>query len=289
MSFASSLLIAFMKMSRIKKRLAKRSLEEMHKSLSSPFPPEAIRKICDTEIIAHESIKGFWLNRKNAAAGTLVYLHGGGFTYGPIDFQWEYIAQMSITSGMAALVIDYKKLPQFPFPVGLDEIVSLLSTFINTQTITRYFILGDSAGGNLALATCFQLHKTKIRLPEKLVLMSPLVDVSTSPSENKNDPTISKKLLDKITAAYCLHHDRTDPLLSPIYGDLKILPPILLQAGTRELLLDDFRRFQTKCLEQNVRIQYEEYAGMIHVFPTMNFLPEAKKAQASQLKFLLEK
>jgi monoterpene epsilon-lactone hydrolase len=293
MSFASSLLITFLKLSRMKKRLAKRSLKELHQSLSLPDPPKSVRKICATEKIEFENVNGHWLNRKNNATGILVYLHGGGYTYGPIDFQWEYIAQMSLQSGMAALVIDYKQLPDFPFPFGLNEIISVLTNFIHTKIIPdNYFILGDSAGGSLAIAACYQLQKANIRLPEKLILMSPQVDIRCQLAENKNtgeDPIISLSLIEKIKKAYCLHHNPEDPLISPLFGNLKILPPMLLQCGTREILLSDIRRFHSKCLEAKIKIQYEEYPGMIHVFPTMRFLPEAKKAQQSQLKFLLEK
>src|SRR4051812_16481646 len=89
MSFISSLLIAFMKMSRMKKRLSKRSLKELHESLSCPDPPASVKKICTTKKFGQNGTNGYWLNEENKKTGTLVYLHGGAYTYGPIDFQWE--------------------------------------------------------------------------------------------------------------------------------------------------------------------------------------------------------
>jgi acetyl esterase/lipase len=88
--------------------------------------------------------------------------------------------------------------------------------------------------------------------------------------------------------AYAENIDIRNPFVSPLYGEVKTLPPMLIQAGTSELLLSDIRKFYTKCIEKHVKVQYEEYKNMFHVFPLMHPMPEAKKAQKSQLDFILK-
>lgn len=290
MSIRASLVLAFIKLAGLKKRLARRSFEELN-TMSVPDPPESIRKHHTTEKINIGGALGYWLDREWAAQGILVYLHGGGYTFGPLDFQWEYIAHLSRQANMAAIVIDYKQLPCHPFPAGLNDVITILTALQQAGELSgRWFLIGDSAGGGLALAASYRLKELGAVQPDKIILLSPWLDARMKQAElqypDAKDPVISLQLVRNIADAYAVGHDLAHPLISPLCGHVAGLPPILLQTGTRELLLADCRAFYQKCHEAGVDIQYEEYPGMFHVFAIMNFLPEAQKAQQAQLSFI---
>jgi monoterpene epsilon-lactone hydrolase len=289
MSIHSSLLLAFMQLAGLKKKLTRRSFEELNR-MGLPNPPAGITKHHTTEKIDIGGSLGYWIGRERATQGVLVYLHGGGYTFGPIDFQWEYIAHLSLRAGMAAIVIDYRQLPRYPFPTGLNDVVTILTTLQQSSELSgRWFLIGDSAGGGLALATSYRLREIGASQPHKIILLSPWLDVGMKNTDSiVDDPVISPELVRNIAEAYTAGNDVSHPLISPLYGDITGLPPVLLQTGTRELLLSGCRAFYQKCREAGVDIHYEEYPGMFHVFAIMNFLPEAQKAQQVQLSFIAD-
>ncbi|MFM9904870.1 MAG: alpha/beta hydrolase [Pyrinomonadaceae bacterium] len=250
-------------------------------------PPRSIARRC--EIFEHERIRAFWIDRQSAKRGVLVYLHGGAFYFGPVKEHWEYIARISKQAGMAAIVVDYGLAPQNPFPNGLDEIIELVTKFDLSQ---KWFFLGDSSGAAMAISATFKLRASSAPMPSRLVLMSPWVDVTVANPDirlnEQEDPMMSVKRLSNAAAIYVGDAEPTDPMISPLFGDLTGLPPILIQMGTADLLLADCRKFYQKCLEAGVDARYEEFPGAFHDFMMLNILPEARQALRSQAEFLTQ-
>lgn len=262
------------------------SFEERQSKIASE-PPNNIAKKGIFEKIEIEGAKATWLNRSNQINGVLVFLHGGSYTSGPYKEHWEYFADMCLRMKMAGILIDYKLAPQYPFPHGLNDVIAILQSL----KLENYFLLGDSAGAGLSVATCYKLNELGERLPKKMILMSGCFDVTVeNPAIRLNaesDVMLTFKSIHESANAYVVNEDPRNRLISPIYGDVSILPPILIQIGTDDMLLWDNRKFYLKLLDAKIEVQYEEYENTFHDFMIVRFLPEAKKARNSQIEFLL--
>lgn len=250
-----------------------------------PDPPRGIAK--RFERVSHNKVRAFWLDKQNSHRGVLVYLHGGAFYFGPVKEHWQYFAYICKQTEMAGLLIDYRFAPQHPFPIGLDEVIELVSTLDLPE---NWFFLGDSSGAGMVVSATFKLRELNKAQPKKLVLMSPWVDVTLQNPEielNKHeDVMMTVERLSSAAGSYVGAADPTDPLISPMFGDLAGLPPMLIQMGTADLLLSDCRKFVKKCLDAGVDVEYEEVPDVFHDFMMLNFLPEAKRAIRSQVEFL---
>ncbi|GAB3825052.1 alpha/beta hydrolase [Pontibacter rugosus] len=256
-----------------------------------PGPPESLQKKYAFEKIDINGARGYWINKAQANKGVLVYLHGGGYVFGPLEVQWKYIARMSEEMGMAAVVIDYKMAPEHPFPAGLQDVEKIITTLQAEGAIPEtYYILGDSAGGGMAVAITNVLMEKKAALPKKLILMSPWLDLSMSNPAIKftayKDIMLPLEEIKRSANKYVPNRDFHNPLVSPMYGNVKDLPPILIQIGTAETFLWDNRKFVQRLTEAQVEVQYEEYPDMFHVFALIHILKEGKQALKSQIEFL---
>ncbi len=256
------------------------------KKLSLPGPPK--RYAARSRKVEIGGVNCVWIDEANAKNGVLVYLHGGAYYFGPVKEHWDYIAGISRMTGMAALVIDYRMAPQHPFPAGLDDVIGVVSEL---DPPGDWFFLGDSSGAGMAVGAALKLKEMNRSLPEKLLLMSPWVDLTLqNPEINLNehkDPMMTVKRLLTAAREYTAAGDPKDPLISPLFGDVAGLPSTLIQTGTADLLMWDCRKFYQKCLAAQVDVKYEEYPDAFHDFMMLGFLPEAKKALKSQVEFLL--
>ena len=257
------------------------------RELNVPGPPHKIVSRC--EPLDHGGVRAFWIDKHHLENGVLVYLHGGAFYFGPVKEHWEYLARICKQTGMAGLMVDYGIAPQHPFPVGLDEIVDLAATL---DMGPRWYFLGDSSGAAMALSATFELARLAAARPAGLVLMSPWLDLNLDNPEirlnERDDPMMSVKRLSNAARCYAgVDADLSEARLSPMFGDLSALPPVLIQMGTADLLLADARKFHQKCLDAGVDVVYEEFPAAFHDFMMLSILPEAKKALRSQTKFLV--
>lgn len=255
------------------------------RELNVPGPPRKIVERC--EPLDDAPVRAFWIDRHNAATGVLVYLHGGAFYFGPVKEHWEYLGRISKMTGMAGIMVDYGIAPQNPFPAGLNEIVELVT---HLKLPKRWYFLGDSSGAAMAVSATFELAESDETLPDGLILMSPWFDLNLDNPQIKlneyEDPMMTVKRLSSAARIYAAGTNMTDPRLSPIFGDVSVLPPTLIQMGTSDLLLSDCRKFHRKCLVAGVDVVYEEFAAAFHDFMMLNILPEARRAIRSQVNFL---
>lgn len=248
-------------------------------------PPSKIAK--RSERLEYTDVRAFWIDKANAIRGVLVYLHGGAFYFGPVKEHWQYLAGICQMTQMAGLMIDYGIAPQSPFPIGFDQIVRLVGEL---DLPDNWFFLGDSSGAAMAVSAALKLRDIGANMPQKLILMSPWLDLTLKNPEidlhKYRDVMMTVERLSNAAAAYVGDYESADPVISPMFSDLTGLPPTLIQMGTADLLLADARKFHEKCRDAEIDVRYEEYLDCFHDFMMLGFLPEAKRALRSQTSFL---
>lgn len=244
------------------------------------------------------SVPAEWIDSPDSGEGVILYLHGGAYALGSIDSHRELIARLVINTNCKALAINYRLAPENPFPSGLEDSVQaytwLLSKGVQPSQIC---IAGDSAGGGLAIATLFAMREQGIPLPAGVFGFSPWLDLTLSgDSVTKNmhlDSILSATILQKYVNYYIGNHNANNPLISPLFGDLRGLPPIHIQSGRNEILLDDSVRFYEKAQKVGVDVTLKIWDDMFHVFQLFSFLPETqismKKVSAFVSRFMHEK
>jgi acetyl esterase/lipase len=233
-----------------------------------------------------------WLLAKGADPDRrLLYIHGGGWTSGNLDSHRPLSARISQAAGAAVLAVHYRLAPEHPFPAGLDDCVHayrwLRNNGPNGATPARaVFIAGDSAGGNLTFATLLACKERSIPLPTGAIPLSAATDFSASGDSFRTraatDPILAAAAagIPAIGAAYAQGRaDPLSPLCSPLNGDLRGLPPLLIQVGDAEVLLDDSTRIAAKAKAAGVDVTLRVYPEMPHVWQLFApFLPEATAA-----------
>jgi monoterpene epsilon-lactone hydrolase len=238
-----------------------------------------------------DGVPAEWIEAPDANLGVILYLHGGAYALGSINTHRAFIARLSHATGMRALALDYRLAPEHPYPAALEDALTAYRWLL-TQGISpaQIIIAGDSAGGGLTLATMVALRDAGLPLPAGGICISPWTDMAnTGESIQKNahlDPVLRPDYLGKYAQLYTGTQPATDPLISPVYADLTSLPPLLIQVGTDEIILDDSIRFAERAKEAGVDVTLEIYDGMFHVFQMAWILPEAKKAMDSIVFFV---
>jgi epsilon-lactone hydrolase len=202
----------------------------------------------------------------------VLYLHGGGYVIGSINTHRRLAYDISAASGARVLVIDYRLAPEHPFPAAVDDAAKAWRWLLQQGFATnRLAIAGDSAGGGLTLATLVNLRDQKLGLPACAVAISPWVDlegVGTSiTARAAQDPMVQKDGLLWMAGLYLNGKEAKTPLAAPLHADLKGLPPILVQVGTAETLLDDATRIAEKLHTAGVDVRLAIWPNMLHVFP----------------------
>jgi len=216
----------------------------------------------------------------------LLYLHGGGFVSGSGGFYHPLAAHLSATAKCAVLLPDYRLAPEHRFPAGLNDCVLAHDWMVENGPTGAVragatFIAGDSAGGNLTLATLLALRNRKLRLPAGGISISPTTDLTLTSESlmTARDPIISARTMPLFRDHYLGDTDARDPLASPVFAEYHGIPPLLIQAGEHEMLRDDSVRVAKKALSDGARVKLEIWPGMFHVFQSHDpLLPEARAA-----------
>jgi monoterpene epsilon-lactone hydrolase len=232
-----------------------------------------------------------WIEPPNMESGVILYLHGGCYALGSINSHRELISRIARSAKVCTLALNYRLAPENPCPAGLDDATSTYQWLITQGFDPSQIILaGDSAGGGLALAVLLALCDAGKTFPAGAVCISPWTDLAMTgasiQSKANFDCILNPGVLTNYAKAYSGEFDRTSPLISPFYADLKDLPPLLIQVGTDEVLLDDAVRFAQKAESAGVNVTLEIYNKMFHVFHTVPFLPETKRAPGKISEFV---
>jgi acetyl esterase/lipase len=249
-----------------------------------------------TAPIAPGGPRGEWVTAQHVSATEpriMFYIHGGGFTAGSAVAYRGLSSHLSAASGCRVLAVDYRWAPEDPFPAALNDCVAGYRWLVSTGgAAPRNVVLaGDSAGGNLVVAMLLALKQGRDLLPAAAVCISPIFDLALTgdsvTTRAARDPMILASSLQKCSAAYRGNSDPRNPLMSPLYGDLSDLPPLLLQCGSEEMLRDDSVRLAAKAKAAGVDVTFEEWEEMIHVWHLFaDRLADGRKALARVGEFV---
>jgi monoterpene epsilon-lactone hydrolase len=225
----------------------------------------------------------------------LIYFHGGGYCSGSVLSHRRLVTEAGRAGGLRTLAAAYRLAPEHPFPAARDDALTVWRRLRRDgYAANQIAVGGDSAGANLALALVEELKRAGENLPGCLWLLSPWVDLTMSgatlTSKSAVDPIIQRGYLEELATAFApAGMDRKDPRVSPLYADLKGLPPTLIQIGSAETLLDDAVRLAAAAGAVDVRASLEIWPHMIHAWPLWNArLEPGRRALAHAGAFLRE-
>jgi acetyl esterase/lipase len=238
-------------------------------ALAARFPVPADIAV---EAVDANGVPGLFVSPPGVAQDrVLLFFHGGAFTLGSSRSYRELVGRMARTAGVRGLVIDYRLTPEHPFPAGLEDCIAAYEWLLGQGIAAKNIALaGDSAGGNLLVATLLALRDKGVALPACGVCISGWYDL-TNGSESlrpavSRDVFVPMKLIDTAPLAYLNGADASDPRASPLLGDLGGLPPLLIHVGEPELLVDDARRLADKVRAAGGTAELEIWPDMPHIW-----------------------
>lgn len=201
----------------------------------------------------------------------IFYLHGGAYAIGTAASSVGLASDLARRAGTKLVTVDYRLAPEHPYPAAIDDAVAAYRGLLDAGVpASRIAIAGESAGGGLAAATLIALRDAGVPLPVAAVLMSPWADLTLSgPSLSTKaelDPALTPDGLARRADDYAPNSDRNNVLISPVFADLGGLPPLLIQAGSHEILLDDAIRLAARGAADDVAVRLEITPGVPHVF-----------------------
>ncbi len=255
-----------------------------------PLPPDVRVERADIAGVPCE-----WLTPPGAAEdAVLLYLHGGGYVIGSANTHRELAARIARAAGVRALVLEYRLAPEHPFPAAVEDASRAYRGLVERGFAPhRLAIGGDSAGGGLTVATLVKVRDEGLPMPAAAVLLSPWTDLAgtgASLTERASlDPIVQREPLLQMASLYLAGADARNPLASPLYADLRRLPPMLIQVGTWETLYDDAARLAERAQAAGVEVAFEPWDEAIHVWQLFAAAPEAREATERIGGFLRER
>ncbi|MEY9860144.1 monoterpene epsilon-lactone hydrolase [Catenulispora sp. GAS73] len=234
---------------------------------------------------------------QEARPGTILYFHGGSFALGSPDTGLVNTANLVRRTGVRAISLDYRLAPEHPFPAAIEDCLAAYRALLDAGTDAASIVLaGDSAGGGLSVTTSLLARDAGLPLPAAIIAFSPGVDATRTgrsmTTKQGIDPYFVPEGMAHTAEMYLAGQDPAQPLLSPaVYADLTGLPPMLLQVGTNELLLDDAVRLAARATEAEVDVILDITAGVPHVFQAFDgtlALDEAGQALDRAALFLTQ-
>jgi|SRR5215469_4668673 len=260
------------------------TVEEMRRDFehlgASPLP-----SFIHAETTDAGGVKAEWVSTPDLEAGrTVLYLHGGGYVMGGIGTHRELAGRISQTARARVLIIDYRLAPEHPFPAALqDSLAAYRCMLANGVNPLRLAIVGDSAGGGLTVATLVSMKEARLAMPAAAVCLSPWVDLELTgvsmTTKAAVDHLVRKEELAGHARRYLAGTNPRTPLASPLYADLAGLPPLLIQVGTAETLLDDATRLAERARGAGVEVTFDVGEDMIHVWSSFaSILDEGQQA-----------
>ena len=271
--------------------LAERRARLERLSSKMPLPREA-----KFEGVNADGVPAEWISMGDVRQDRIVlYFHGSGFIMGSVKTHRALTAHISNAAEARILSVDYRLAPEHPFPAAVEDGITAYRWLLkNGFSPDGIAVAGDSAGGALSVATMFALKDSEEKLPAACVCMSPVFDCALTGESMETraavDPMLQRDDLAFMFENYLGSADPKTPAASPLYGDLTGLPPMLIQAGNDEVLLDDSRRFAERARQMGVSIELDVWDEMPHVWQmAAGFVPEAQKAVKDIGSFLKSK
>jgi acetyl esterase/lipase len=265
---------------------------EMRADWDRLFAPPAPGVELRTETAA--GVEVLWVIPPESVPGrVLLYFHGGGYKVGSVTSHRDLMARIGAAAGCCVLGVNYRLAPEARFPAPVDDALAAHEWLIAAGAQpSQIAVGGDSAGGGLAAALLLSLRDRGCALPAAAVLLSAWTDLTAGgesyATRAQADPIHQRAMILAMARQYLGRDgDAANPLASPLFGSLAGLPPLLLQVGDRETVLDDSTRFAAKARAAGTRADLEVYPDMIHVFQQFaDEIPQARQAIAAIGRFL---
>jgi epsilon-lactone hydrolase len=222
----------------------------------------------------------------------VLYFHGGVYVIGDAFLAAELASQVGRRTDAKAISVDYRLAPEHPFPAAVDDALAAYQGLLSDGVAPSDIVFaGESAGGGLAVATLVNARDHGLPLPAAAYAMSPYVDLTLSgasiETKRELDPLLSRELLAARVSDYTSGQDAAGSLISPLFADLSGLPPLIIQVGTHEVLLDDAVRLAQQAITADVEVTLDITPGVPHVFQAYHgFVEEAAAALDRAGRFL---
>ena len=245
----------------------------------SKLAPSLTRHVDDLGGVTTE-----WTCVARPRRGVILYCHGGAYAVGSPKVYRGLATHLATLTGCDVAAIDYRLAPEHVYPAAPDDAINayraLIARAIDPATIV---IAGDSAGGNLALVTLLRARDNGLALPCGAVLLSPWTDLTGSGASMrgnvKRDPMLPAQRINEAARLYAPTMDLAHPDVSPLFADLRGLPPLNIHVGSTEILLDDSHRLAQSARDHGVEVDLTTWHAMPHVFPMFaDFVPEGRRA-----------
>lgn len=227
----------------------------------------------------------------------IFYCHGGGFYTGSLEYARTLTTKLALSSSMELLSFNYRLAPESPAPAALEDVLTVWDHLMHLgYGAKQILVAGDSAGGNLALGLGLKLKEQGRMLPKGFVLFSPWTNLTLKGAsitkKAELDPILNYEYLQEARVAYVPNgaNDETifeDPFVSPLFGDYKHFPPVYIQVGSNEVLLNDSTDLKKHLTSQKVNVKLDLYKGMWHVFQMTN-MKKANEAVDKAAQFMLD-
>jgi epsilon-lactone hydrolase len=224
----------------------------------------------------------------------VLFFHGGGFVTGSLLSHRQLAGRLAQAACARVLHLDYRLAPEFPFPAALDDALAAYRSLLDLgHDPRRLGLAGDSAGAGLAVLVATRIRDAGWALPRALIALSPWIDFRGAGSLERHaelDPLVRRPGLEKMAAQYLGKHSPDDPAISLTTADLKGLPPLLIQAGGDEALIDDALLLEQRATAAGVEVKLEIWPGMIHVWHLFaSRLTEGEEAIAAAGRFFVSR
>ena len=237
--------------------------------LAALFPvPDDVK----TERVEAGGVPAEWVSvPETREEHVLLYVHGGGYVVGSLTTHRELVSRLARAAGARVLNVDYRLAPEHPFPAAVEDATAAYRWLLAQGVESGHVAVGgDSAGGGLTLATLLALRDAGDPLPAAGICLSPWTDLEGTGASAEpgavDDPLVALEGLREMARQYARPDDMRHPHASPLYGDYAGIPPLLLQVGTREILLDDATRLAERARAAGVDVELEPWEGLIHVW-----------------------
>jgi len=201
----------------------------------------------------------------------IFYCHGGGYMTGSCLYARELTTKLARTNLCKIFCFDYRLAPEYGYPAALEDTLSAWKYILSCGYLSENIIVaGDSAGGNLCLVLSLMLRQLEMQMPKCLILFSPWTDMTASGksyhSKELLDPVLDNNYIQKALKCYLQNTPPTSPFVSPVFADFTGFPPVYIQVGNNEILLDDSQMLYNQLLKYNVYTQLDIFPGLWHVF-----------------------
>jgi len=257
-------------------------VRDYSRSITSPEPPDYLRLRVDVSKSEFEGSPIHILSpRRGKTSPRVLFLHGGSYVVNATRPHWRFLAGLVERSGCTVIAPDYPLAPRHSFADAYRMLTKLYRSLLDEVPPTDIILMGDSAGGGLALGLSMLIRDEKIPQPAAVVMLSPWLDVTMSnpymEEIDPEDPFLNIEALRKAGSSWAHGANPRKPLISPIYGDLAGLPPLHLFTGTKDVLIADSRRLRGLCMAAGAKLAYYEFENMLHDWMLLDF-KEARMA-----------